>query len=189
MVNITILREFIKMVGFKSSFDPAGATPEQKKNIVNWAVPDYNKGIEFTSSPQTAEFQGFCTFSNAGGQVNGKTIKGFSAPVKSGDVINFSGSIILYAMSYQTWLPEYYHMNVGAPYTATESGWLNIRLNRPDAWGTAYAYIDGTQVFSYYGRATTSGYTKVKIEAGQTYTTTGVYSNPIDSTIFYNYDF
>jgi len=50
MANITILRGFIKMVGFKSSFAPAGATPEQKKEIVGWGAPDYTSGVSVASA-------------------------------------------------------------------------------------------------------------------------------------------
>lgn len=38
------------MVGFKNSFAPAGATPEQKAEIVGWGKPDWDSEIEIVNT-------------------------------------------------------------------------------------------------------------------------------------------
>lgn len=159
-----------------------------KKEIVGWSIPDYTKNAIEMSSGAAAVVDGIAVFSATSSTINGVGVMGYQSAVKKGDIIQFGGTCTLYAFSYEDEL-NYTHTNVGAPYTATEDGWLKIRLNRPDAWGDAVAYIDGVEVYRYYGRATTSAYQKRQIKAGQTYTTGGVYSNPLENTIFYNYDF
>ena len=161
-----------------------------KETIVGWGMPNYGVIVE-TASGYTTEWHCVGIFSAGVVTLGGQTITCGNSPILilKGKSLVFSGTCVLYPLAYKSGVASKYHVNVGAPYTATQNGWLKIRLNRPDAWGTAYAYINGTQVFSYYGRATTSEYTKVAISAGQQYTTAGVYDNPAENTIFYNYNF
>lgn len=165
-----------------------GLNRGNKREVASWSIPDFRKNAIEMSSGAQALVDGVAVFSATSATINGINVMGYKSAVKKGDVISFGGTCTLYAFPYEGEL-NFTQKNVGAPYTATEDGWLKFRLNRPDSWGEAYAYIDGVRIYTYYGRATTSPYQKTAIKAGQVFTTQYVYSNQPENTIFFNYDF